>query len=364
MGIDWGWCRLRRISRLARGCSLRRKAVADSSPTSPFRNGPRGLIPLVGRGEQQEGSARPPRADGVIASFAADQDGVVGRQQLLAAGVGAGALTGRIRSRLLVPLHAGVYAVGNPRPSARGRLRAALLAVGDEAVLSHRSAAGAHDLLADTGPVHLSSVRHAHSRTGIVVHRPRRLSSSEVAVVDGFRCTSVARTLVDLAAIATPRQLERALDQAELMRTYDGTAIRRALRSGRPGAGRLRRALEAHVPGTTITRSRLEERFLALCRRARLAQPTLNVPMVLGDGTAIVVDALWPGVAVELDGRDVHARVRAFESDRRRDNELLASGLLPARFTWRMLTRDPAWVVARVRGHLDMATVLRAGQAS
>lgn len=173
----------------------------------------------------------------------------------------------------------------------------------------------------------------------------------------------MARTLVDVAAGATGRQLERALDQAEVMRTYDGTAISAAMRRGRPGAARLRRVVEYHAPGTTIARGRLEERFLALCRRARLPQPVLNAPMALGDGTAIVVDALWPGVAVELDGRDVHARKRAFERDRRRDNEVLAAGLLPARFTWRMVTREPGWVVARLRGHLKLAAALRAGLA-
>lgn len=290
------------------------------------------------------------------------------RRQLLEYGIDPGAVSRRLGSGLLVCLHRGVYAVGNPRPTPRGRLRAALLAVGDGAVLSHRSAAAVHGLAGLAGreaaAVHVSTLRHALSRAGVVVHRPRRLPPPELTVVDGFPCTSVARTLVDLAADARQRQLERALDQAEVKRTYDRKAIDHAMRRGRPGAARLRHAVDNHAPGTTITHSRLEERFLALVRRANLPQPVMNAPMVLGDGTAIVVDALFPGVAVELDGRDAHARDRAFERDHRRDNELLAAGLLPGRFTWRMITQEPGWVVAKVRSHLKLAAALRAGLAN
>ena len=61
-----------------------------------------------------------------------------------------------------------------------------------------------------------------------------------------------------------------------------------------------------------------------------------------------VVDCLWPEyrVAVELDGRDAHARTMAFESDRRRDAALNAIGLRLLRFTWHRINHEPADVLA------------------
>jgi very-short-patch-repair endonuclease len=52
---------------------------------------------------------------------------------------------------------------------------------------------------------------------------------------------------------------------------------------------------------------------------------------------------------VEVDGRDVHATRRAFESDRRRDQRLMLLGWRVVRFTWRQLIFEPAYVEQTVR---------------
>ena len=170
-------------------------------------------------------------------------------------------------------------------------------------------------------------------------------------MVDGIPCTTVARTLLDLAATEPRRVVERAIEEAELRRTLDGIPIEAAMRHGRPGVRQLRAILEEHAPGTTITRSDLEEAFLALCRREGIEQPLMNQPLVLPSGLSIVVDALWPAqrVAIELDSRSVHLRRRNFESDRERDIELLVAGYAPARFTSLQITRKAGWVTSKVR---------------
>ena len=80
----------------------------------------------------------------MISGLAGDQHGVVGRSQLLAAGVGVRAIEHRITAGRLHPLYRGVYAVGHRVLSQRGRWMAATLAA--DGVLSHRSAGALWDI--------------------------------------------------------------------------------------------------------------------------------------------------------------------------------------------------------------------------
>jgi hypothetical protein len=289
----------------------------------------------------------------VISRLAGGQDRVMSRAQLLGAGVGSGAIKERTASGVLLVLHPGVYSLGTP--SRRGLLRAGLLAVGDGAVLSHASAAYVLGLMKRCRrAVHVSTTRHARSRGSLTVHRLRRLPASEATTVAGLRCTTAARAVLDLAATEPRRVVEQALDQAELLELYEPNAIDAALRRGRPGASQLTAILGEHAPGTTITRNALEEAFLALCRREGIGRPIMNAPLTLPGGRDIVIDALWPAerLAVELDGRAVHLRRKAFEADRERDVELTVAGYVPARFTWRKVTLEPRWVAMQLRALL------------
>jgi hypothetical protein len=82
----------------------------------------------------------------------------------------------------------------------------------------------------------------------------------------GIPCTTVARTIVDLAAVVVPRRLERTLGQAEVLRLSDRKAIEVILSAKPAGAGTrmLKGLLDRHDPSTSLTRSDLEEEFLAL----------------------------------------------------------------------------------------------------
>jgi predicted transcriptional regulator of viral defense system len=89
----------------------------------------------VGHGIRGQGSSRQ------IAALAARQHGVVSRAQLLALGLGQGAIDHRVVRGLLHPVHRGVYAVGHSVLGPRGQWLAAVLAARPGAVLSHSSAA-------------------------------------------------------------------------------------------------------------------------------------------------------------------------------------------------------------------------------
>ena len=121
---------------------------------------------------------------------------------------------------------------------------------------------------------------------------------------------------------------------------------------GRRGAG-LVRTLLAEDNSDGITRSELEERFLALCGDAGLPRPAVNA-RIEANGTAYEVDFLWRAhqLVVETDGWGPHHTRDAFEADRRRDADLLVAGLRVVRFTWRQITREPGAVAATLRSLL------------
>jgi Transcriptional regulator, AbiEi antitoxin/Protein of unknown function (DUF559) len=304
-----------------------------------------------------DGQLTPPGVERAIGALATRQGGVVSRAQLLETGLGEGAIDARVaRGRLLV-LHRGVYAVGHGAVSRRGSWIAALLCVGPGAVLSHGTAAAVWDLRLARGPIHVSvggrtgPLRHA----GLVVHRPRRLPPDEVTEHDGLAVTTVERTLVDVAARASVRELEKTVAAAERVGVLDAQALGAVLEAsvGRRGIGRLRAALGVAGPDT-FTRSELEERFLALLRRHRLPLPELNAWIAFGDGEGAEADALWRGsrLIAELDGFATHGTRRAFRDDRRRDRRLKLADYEVLRFTWDDVVDRPADTAAELRQHL------------
>ena len=282
-------------------------------------------------------------ADRTIADLARSQYGVVARDQLRARGIGDDAIDRRLGAGRLHAVHRGVYAVGHPLLGRDGRHLAAVLACGPGAVLSHAAAADLWDLRRSDATVIDVSVRTAggRSRPGLRIHRVPSLGPGDSTTERSIPVTSPARTLLDLAAMLNERGLERALDRAELLELTDYPtldALARA-RTGHRGAGKLRRALRTHAAGTTITKSELEELFLALCRRYGLPTPLVNAWL-----EAKEVDFLFPKhrLIVETDSWRHHRDRDAFENDRARDALMARAGYRTLRFTYRQVTDEPA----------------------
>ncbi len=196
-----------------------------------------------------------------------------------------------------------------------------------------------------------------YRRDGIRVHDGLTLTSNDVTVIDNIPCTTLARTLLDICEDATRREVERAIDRAEQQRLLDMTAIDDVLAraNGRRGAKLLRAVLAEHRVGCTLTRNKLEEAFLAICRAAGLEPDAVNAWIPYPEGSGAEADFLWRAqrLVVEVDGRETHATRRGFESDRRRDQRLVLLGWRVVRFTWRQVTYEPAYVTATLRGLLS-----------
>ncbi len=148
------------------------------------------------------------------------------------------------------------------------------------------------------------------------VHSSRLLESADIAWRDGLPLTSVARTLLDLAAALASSDLARAIDRAERLDLFDLAAVDDALSRarGRRGAAALRRAIAAWRPRHTP--SELEDRFQDLLQAARLSMPQFNV-LLEGEHSIHEVDAFWPDerLVIQLDGFAYHRTRR----DRARD---------------------------------------------
>jgi hypothetical protein len=302
--------------------------------------------------------------DDKLADVAAAQHGVIPLRQLNEIGLSRRAVSHRAAAGRLHRIHQGVYAlVPPPLLTIRGRYLAAVFACGPDAALSHRSAAGLHGLRRNAaGRVEvIVPGRSTRCHDSVEVHRSIRLEPAlDLTVVDAIPVTTVARTLLDLAAVVPRRALERALDQAEILRVFDLTALRDqiARNPGHPGAGRLRATLNRHEAGTTVTESEFEERFYAVLDAAGLPRPEVNASVDPGDGEPMIrPDYVWRAakVAVETDGAKFHLTRAAFETDRHRDQRLHHAHWRPIRITWRQLRDDPAWVVALLKDLLEAA---------
>jgi very-short-patch-repair endonuclease len=285
-----------------------------------------------------------------IRALAGRQHGVFSRAQVVGLGLSVGQLDHWLRTARIESVHRGVYAWSRQLLSFEGRCMAAVLAVGGDAVVSHRSAAALWRIRSERGgPVHVTTSRKIQSREGITVHT-LPLEQDERMVIHGVPLTSPARTLFDMAAILKPQALTRAIREADFLRLSGGPPLA-ALSDrypGRTGAPAVRVAFD-RGPGPP-TRSELEELFVTLVESERLPRPEVNAVFHLGD-RQIEPDCLWRAerLIAELDSHQAHGTRHSFEDDRERDRLLQTAGWRVVRITWRQLRDEPAAIAADLR---------------
>jgi predicted transcriptional regulator of viral defense system len=295
-----------------------------------------------------------PHLDARIAGVADAQHGVVSLTQLEGLGLSDSGVRKRARSGRLHRVHRGVYAVGRRRLDLQGRIMAAVLSSGPAAVASHRAAAYLLGLLPATSAAIEVTVpcRSGRARPGIIIHRSSTLAKPDRTKVGSIPCTTVARTLLDLADVQPPRRLPRSIEAAERLGLYDGRAVAAVIEraKGRPAARRLSSALAAYEEPAP-TKTELERQALELFGRAGLPRPRVNA-LVHTAEQPFEVDFCWPDrrLVVEADSFEWHRSRASFEEDRRRDQLLRAAGYDVVRVTWRQLAAHPGRVLAALRG--------------
>ncbi len=277
--------------------------------------------------EHRIGAETHPRgADAAIAALAGRQHGVVARWQLVALGLSRREIGRRLERGLLHALHRGVYAVGHRVLTQRGRWMAAVLAAGPGAVLSHRSAAALWGIRPTArAHIEITAPRKLHPRKGLHPHRAV-LPEDEMTRRDNIPVTSAARTLLDLAAVLKPNELDRALDEAEIHRLAGPEEMLSRYPAHR-GTKALRTLL---LDARRSLRSPLEHEFLTFVDTHGFQRPETNT-IIAG----YEVDAVWreARLIVELDGYATHGTRAAFDRDRERDRRLTAKGWRTVRVT-------------------------------
>ncbi len=152
---------------------------------------------------------------------------------------------------------------------------------------------------------------------------------------------------MELAPSEKPAELDRLITQAARKGILDLAAMERTLHrhSGRPGIGKLAKALGAYRPHPDH-RSELERAFYDLISGTDIPEPLCNVTI---DGWEL--DFYWPQhhLAVELDGRPYHLAVRDQEKDKYKDGKLLLLGINVLRITELRLSLEPEAVRSDVR---------------
>ncbi len=228
-----------------------------------------------------------------------------------------------------------------------------MLAIGDGALASHRSAARLWGVVRpDTDPVDLLTPgsRHDDRLAGVVIHATGDLNAFARSDATGSR----ARTSCAPWSISGP-WIRTASARRSATRWRRGSSISRRLRPrwpitpARVGAASvaLRHAIDAWSIDAKPADSTLEAAMARLVQRYHLPPVTFH-PVI--EGWEVDFQVIGSPVILECDGWAFHGLDRTtFERDRIRDAQLAAAGWIVVRFTYRSITSTPGRTAQRIR---------------
>jgi hypothetical protein len=291
-----------------------------------------------------------------LAGIAGAQNGVVTLRQLREIEITARSASHRAERGAMHRIHRGTYAVGHRSVGRLGALRAAALACGEGAVISHGTAA-AYWGLRDRWPTLVDVIvpgQAGRKIDGVRCRRCRSLRPAEIAAPWDVPLTTPMRTLVDLAGMLAESSLRRTVERAAALKRLDLSALDDAIcrAGGRRGIVTLRtiadewRSEDGSVPDLN---GDFEAMVLPRLMALGLPRPVCNSTLAFEE-RRLRVDFLWreQRLVVESDGFQTHATPIAFQRDRERDQLLLAAGYRVARVTWRQITDDAGAVADRI----------------
>lgn len=294
------------------------------------------------------------------------QAGALHRRQLRQAGLDHRSIAARLRRGDLTEVAKDVFVVAGTPDTWHCRIWCRLLQARPGSLACHRTAGRLFGVGRFEEFEDILEVEETHHRIqGGSAHKSSLVPPEHRSFVGTIPVTSLARTLFDLAGIASTRrwvrgwpsipvaQAERALDDAllaglpisDVQAVFDSLAGR-----GRPGTVLMRRLLAERGEGHVATESELEDLVLRVLRDHDLPLPARQ--KVLGGPDAPVgrVDFVYLAerVVIEADGRKFHSAIVDSDADRWRDLELMAAGWVVVRVRYRQLTTEPGRFASRI----------------
>lgn len=255
----------------------------------------------------------------------------------------------------------GIYRLRGAPDTADQALLVAVWFSGADAVASHRAVAGLSGWPGFGGswPEVTKPRGQSQRRPYGRVHGSLVLPATHRSVRRAIPVTTPARTVFDLAGVVPRGRAERALDHvlnerlctlADLQQVFFAMA-----RQGRRGTVAMREFLKERGEGYVAPASELERIGRKLFADGGVPAPAFEVDLG-SDKWVGRVDCVWRDerVIVELDSRRHHTGLLARDSDRRRDNELMAAGWRVIRVNWADLHDRPDEVLAWIRDALQL----------
>ena len=269
------------------------------------------------------------------------QHGLISRRQALAAGMTDAQIGWRLRTGQWESVHRGVYRHAVSPETPQSRLLAMCLAC--DGVASHRSAAALHGI--DGYELDRIEVLVPWKRRpmikGVRLHRTTQMHLAKPVTRDGILCTSVGRTVLDVASVVSRERLEHTIDavlRQGLLRLEDMYAVLVShSRHGRTGCGPFRDALEERRGDDAVPLSAWSRMVSDLLTDFGLKRPVFEHRVCDPSGELLAqVDLADPDhrVAIELDSKRWHLNSVSFERDPRRRNALTVIGWTVLTFTW------------------------------
>jgi very-short-patch-repair endonuclease len=285
----------------------------------------------------------------------AGQHGLITRKQALEAGLSSRSIQHCLATGSWRQVHRGVYGLGGAPSTWHQRVLAACMAGGPSAAASHRSAATLWELPVGTEGVELTIPETRHIEIpGVIVHRSVRLERADVRRCDGIPATSLARTVVDLAAVLSRAELNALLDHVLGERRVSASQLHRCLERlgnrGRRGTRALADLLASRRTGRRSPESAFEWRLLRALSANRLPSPIPQYVIRLPSGRTARVDFAYPEarLVIEADSYRYHAGLTSWSRDRARNNHLIALGWRVLAVTVNELREDPESVAEQV----------------
>ncbi|TDQ58644.1 very-short-patch-repair endonuclease [Actinomycetospora succinea] len=291
-----------------------------------------------------------PSSDAAIRRLVRAQHGVVSLEQARTAGLSDETVRRRVGTRAWLPAGPRVFLVAEHEETPASRTVAAMLSVGEGAVLVGLSAAWWWDLY-ERPPalIDIAVGRQVRPRDGV------RLRRRDIPPADRTRCRRLAvtcrpATVLDAGVALGLQGGARLMDNALLRRRVTLPALREAHHRGlgRQGATLAGKLLVLAGDGA---RSEAERRAHRLMRRAGIGGWSANTEIVLPGFGRALGDVVFAEekVVLEIDGWAYHRGLRAFLLDGPRQSALAAAGWVVVRTHWHELTGDPDTFLATLR---------------